>query len=104
MLTESGLKIQVKCRVIVGAGRPSETFSPFRSWDFDACVFVLFDSVTYDVIRAVEVSSQVIESLAYDTPWVAGKRMTVAQLGIAGVDGQDVTARIKAALAAIDQK
>jgi hypothetical protein len=33
----------------------TQQYSPFRSWDFDACVFITFDAYTYDVIQALEV-------------------------------------------------
>jgi hypothetical protein len=97
----SDAKIQVKCRVIAGIGRRSETFSPFRSWDFHSCVFVLLDSETYDVVQAVELPCDVVRGVAYDTAWVRGQRLTVSQLRTAVTLGKDVTAQIRHALESI---
>lgn len=36
--------LQVKVRLIAAGDRRSHTYSPFRSWNFDACVFVLLDA------------------------------------------------------------
>jgi hypothetical protein len=97
----SGTKLQVKCRVIAGDGRRSETFSPFRSWDFDSCVFVLLDSETYGVVLAVELPVDAVRGVAYDTPWVRGHRMSVGQLRSTAALGRDVTPELRLALEAI---
>src|SRR4051812_25900664 len=37
-----GRKIQVKCRLVVPDTKGTQQYSPFRSWDFDVCVFITF--------------------------------------------------------------
>jgi hypothetical protein len=53
--------LQVECRLVDQDDRRSQSFSPFRSWDFDACVFIVLDCNTEDAIRAVEGSRGVTE-------------------------------------------
>lgn len=48
-------RLQVKVRLIAAGDRRSHSYSPFRSWNFDACVFVLLDAHNYDVATAIEV-------------------------------------------------
>jgi hypothetical protein len=98
---EDGRLIQVKCRV-VGAGKRSQTYSPFRSWAFDACVFVVFNALTYDVLSATEVPAAAIEAAALPSDWVRGSRVTVA--AVPKLVGLDVTARVAAALEALDHE
>jgi hypothetical protein len=76
----AGRKLQVKCRVIDSAAKRTQQFSPFRSWGFDACVFVLLDSTTYEVIRALEIDVSNVESSSRAVAWVAGSRISVAQV------------------------
>lgn len=47
--TPSGERVQVKCRVVGPGTSRSAKFSPFRSYAFDSCVFVLLDQGTYNV-------------------------------------------------------
>ena len=67
--------LQVKVRLIAAGDRRSHYYSPFRSWDFDACVFVLLDAHTYDVTRAVEVPVAGVREMARETTWVRGFRI-----------------------------
>jgi hypothetical protein len=91
-------KLQVKCRLVGRDDRRSQSFSPFRSWEFNACVFVVFDCHTYDVVRAVEIPMETVKTLARESSWVKGHRVSVSQ--IAGpVEGvRDVTDLISHAL------
>lgn len=60
---DGGRKVQVKARVL-SKDNPSalrhRQLSPFRSWDFDAAVIVLF-AADYGVERATEIPRSVIE-------------------------------------------
>lgn len=67
--------LQVKVRLIAAGDRRSHNYSPFRSWDFDACMFMLLDAHTYDVVRAVEVPVDGVRALARETTWVKGFRI-----------------------------
>lgn len=97
-----GTLLQVKCRVIEPGSRRTAVYSPIRSWNFDACVFVILDSVTYEVEQAVEVPVDQVRAAARESSWVAGHRVTVGQVR-AGFDGAvDVTDRLREAYGAMD--
>ncbi len=57
--------LQVKSRIVTGAGRGERQLSPFRSWEFDAAVLVLFDD-DYRVMRAARVP---VSELRGDARW-----------------------------------
>ncbi len=90
--------LQVKVRLIAASDRRSHSYSPFRSWNFDACVFVLLDAHTYDVVRAVEVPVAGVQELAREVRWVKGFRIgTRADLRL--IDGAvDRTTNLRLAL------
>ena len=71
-----GRLLQVKCRVAA----PGQTgnYSFFRSWAFDACVFVQFDLASYDVASATEVPAAAVQGCARPSVHVNGSRI---QLG-----------------------
>lgn len=68
--------VQVKCRV----ARPGQAgnYSFFRSWDFDACVFVRFDPATYDITSAIEVPAAAVQALARASAHVNGSRVQLS--------------------------
>lgn len=90
-----GRRLQVKCRVAHGRGR-TQLFSPFRSWDFDACVFVIFDGFSYDVLRASEVGAEQVRAACRESVWVRGHRVTVAKVD--SLNGRDVTELLQSEL------
>ena len=73
-------KLQVKCRLVDKDSRRYESFSPFRSWEFHACVFLTLDCYTYDVIKAIEIPMATVKSIAHETAWVRGHRISVRQI------------------------
>jgi len=79
----------------------SEVFSPFRSFDFDACVFVVFDAVDYSVSRAVEVPASSVQALARRNEWVAGHRVRVFADLLAAPGAVDVTCQLRDAFASL---
>lgn len=95
--------VQVKCRVTDTSSTKSQTYSPFRSFAFDSCVFVLLDSVTYEVVSAIEVDREVVEESSSLSAWVAGRRVTVKQV-LALKEGKDVTTRVRKAQGDLDQR
>ncbi|MFF0316660.1 hypothetical protein ACFYPH_18795 [Micromonospora sp. NPDC005252] len=102
MRAADGTLLQVKCRVIEPGSRRTAVYSPIRSWNFDACVFVILDSVTYEVEQAVEVPVDQVRAAARESSWVAGHRVTVGQVR-AGFDGAvDVADRLREAYGAMD--
>jgi len=95
--------LQVKCRVTDASSKKSQTYSPFRSFEFDSCVFVVLDSVSYDVIRAIKVDREVVEKSSSLSVWVAGSRVTVKQV-LAMKEATDVTAQLRGAQADVDAR
>lgn len=51
-----GHRVQVEARVVDLVDKRTQTFSAFRSWEFDEALFLLFDARTYDLIWARELS------------------------------------------------
>lgn len=104
VLGPDGRKIQVKSRLVVSGAKGTQQYSPFRSWDFDVCVFVTFDASTYDVLQALEVLSQDIQTIAAPVPHVGATaarvntRTDFAQFP----DTADVTLRLREALVHLD--
>ena len=69
----SGEQLQVKCRVVDNPKRRSERqLSPFRSWDFDAVVVVLFDEL-FRVRRMTRLPADIVKAAAKPAPWVSGE-------------------------------
>lgn len=65
MLTADGESLQVKARIVTGAAgaRGERQLSPFRSWDFNAAVIVLFDDV-FHVARATRLPVETVKATA----------------------------------------
>ncbi len=91
-------RLQVKVRLVVTGRNASQNFSIFRSWDFDACVFVLLDAHTYEVVRSVEVPVASVVQVARESAWVKGHRVGT-RADLEGLPGAvDRTAEIRLAL------
>ncbi len=97
-----GRRLQVKARLVVNGARSSQVYSPFRSWDFDACVFVLLDAYTYEVRQAVELPASAVQDIAKEVAWVRGYRISTAIDLYALVGSVDRTAELAAALNHLD--
>jgi hypothetical protein len=100
-----GRQMQVKARVVAAsaATKPIQ-FSVFRSWGFDAAVFVVLAAETYDVLAAVELPAQSVEAKANQTAWVGGARLTVSIPVLKGLPGAiDRTALLQQALERLDE-
>lgn len=97
-----GRRLQVKVRLVGPHTGRSQIFSVFRSWDFDACVFVLLDAASYDIVSAVEVPVDGARAKARESSWVSGYRVRVGEdfTGLLGV--VDVTSRLRDALDSLD--
>lgn len=99
---DHGRRLQVKARLIAAGDRRSHNYSVFRSYDFDACVFLILDAHTYDVVQAVELSRASVEALAQETAWVKGFRIgtKVRLLEVPGAI--DVSSQVQQALDLLD--
>jgi hypothetical protein len=99
-----GRLLQVKSRVIASSARTKPIqFSVFRSWTFNAALFVVLSAETYDVVRAFEVPFASVLDRANASAWVGGERITLSLLGLAALPGCiDVTTKVQAALESLD--
>jgi hypothetical protein len=99
-----GRLLQVKSRVIAASARFKPTqFSVFRSWGFDAAVFVVFAAETYEILAAYEVPASAVRERASVSAWVGGQRLTLSLVSLAALPGcVDVTPRLQAALENLD--
>ena len=99
-----GRKIQVKCRLVAPGAKGTQQFSPFRSWDFDICVFITFDAFSYDVLQAWEVPSAGVEALATPVPHVGATaaRVHTRTPFMTAFGTRDVTSRLQAVLEHLD--
>lgn len=93
-----GRLLQVKTRLLAVGDRGSHVYSPFRSFDFDACVFLIVDAHTYDVVQAVEVPAASVEAVARPNEHVNGHRIGTRTPLLALPGAVDCTERIRAVL------
>jgi len=100
LLSDDGKRVQVKARLVDPADRRSQPFSAFRSWDFDIALFVLFDSRTYDIIWARELTSAETHELGRRVEHTNSSAVLVRQVAPAG---RDVTRALIAAFDGLDE-
>lgn len=93
-----GRRIQVKAMGGRAAGR-SGKFSPFRSFEFDTAVFLVFDAEQFDLMLAREVPGAEIEAVARYSSHTNGRQPTLRQIEALG---DDVTNEMRTAYDALD--
>jgi hypothetical protein len=99
-----GRLLQVKSRVIAAnaLSKPIQ-FSVFRSWNFDAAIFIVFAAETYEILAAYEVPANAVRERAIASGWVGGHRLTLSLTGLSALPGcVDVTAKLTVALENLD--
>jgi hypothetical protein len=96
LIAGDGRRIQVKVRNLRGDTRPSSAFSPLRSFDFDACAFVLVDEVEGRVAAAFEWTAQEVRDHGVHRAHTNGTVVRVRQVR-SGVIGTDITAEVASA-------
>lgn len=95
---QSGCRIQVKAmggRVVGRSGK----FSPFRSFDFDTAVFLIFAAETFELVLAREVDADSVEAVAPYSRHTNGRQATLRQVESLGLD---VTTEMREAFATLD--
>lgn len=92
----------MKCRVRAQKKGGAQTFSVFRSMDFDSCVFLLLHPETYELVAARELDRDVVTTLGRVSSHVNGRLVRVAQAFDEAVPGTDVTDRLRSAMAYLD--
>jgi hypothetical protein len=95
----TGRQIQVKARAIRLDDKRTQTFSAFRTWDFDAVVFLNFDSANYDIVWARELTSTEAIALGRRRELTNSSAINIAAVRSTGVD---VTERIRVAFDGLD--
>ncbi len=93
-------RIEIKSRVLSDPEKSGERqLSPFRSWNFDCAVIVLFDR-RYDVRRATRIKVSELKAASREDEWVSGKRVIARE---ALLDrGLDITKKVREAAARQD--
>lgn len=97
VLSAEGRRLQVKCRV---SDKPSgsQLFSPFRSFEFDAAVFVILSPSDLSVRAAVELPVSVVEAHARYRAHVNGHVVSTRIVRVQDPRSIDITSRLRAAL------
>lgn len=93
LIDDSGRRIQVKARAIE-VGTAPQTFSAFRSWDFEAALFVVVNASTYEVLWAQELSAEEAASLGRRRELTNSDAIRVNAVRTLGID---VTEKIRQA-------
>lgn len=88
--TPSGERLQVKCRVVQEGKRGQRQLSPFRTWDFDRAVIVLFDD-DYGISRCVALPRTVIQEHSTYREHVNGHVMRATDGVMNHASGEDWT-------------
>ena len=96
--TPTGSRIQVKAMGERAAGNGAK-FSPFRSFDFDTAIFLVFNGPTFNLVIAREVASAEVASLGRYSQHTNGRQPTLSQVSKAG---EDVLAEMTLAYGALD--
>jgi hypothetical protein len=96
LVAEDGRRVQVKVRVIRHDTRPSSSFSVLRSFDFDACLFLLIGEEENDVIAARELSVDEVQQLGRHRDHTNGTALRVGRLKSTDL-GVDRTSEFRAA-------
>ena len=93
VLTPEGERLQVKARVVTDEMNTGERqLSPFRSWDFDAAVIVLFAN-DFQVWRAVRIPVDVVKKAGRFSEHVRGD-LVIARNDLLE-QGEDWTDRLR---------
>ncbi|WP_235213486.1 hypothetical protein [Amycolatopsis sp. MJM2582] len=97
LLAADGRRVQVKARAVGPNTRASAIFSVFRSFDFEIAVLITFESATYALRWAREVTAGEIKAAVRHDPHVNGHRITISRGARLGLD---VTTRFHAVASA----
>ncbi len=91
-----GTRVQVKCRVVGESPKIGERqLSPFRSFDFDYLVIVLF-APDYSVRRAVQIPVDTVKALSRHRSHVNGHVLMATDSVLSGPDCLDITEAMRA--------
>jgi hypothetical protein len=88
--TSSGERLQVKCRVVHEGRRGPQQLSPFRTWDFDRGVVVLFED-DYSIHKCVALPVDILREHATYRAHVNGDVVRVTDALMEHPDAEDLT-------------
>jgi hypothetical protein len=92
-----GARLQVKSRVVSNPPRSGQLqLSPFRSFDFDDAVIVLFDDTDYSVRQAIRIPVDALRALAAHSQHVNGHIVHARPALMESPVAQDITALVRA--------
>lgn len=83
-------RLQVKCRVIDPAKSKGRQLSPFRTWEFDRAVIVLFDE-DYDIYRCAALPMAVLKEHSSYREHVNGYVVRATEALLAHPEAEDLT-------------
>jgi hypothetical protein len=93
--TPTGERLQVKCRVVDPARKSVQRqLSPFRTWDFDRAIVVLFDD-DYEVHRCVSIPRELIQEHAKYRSHVNGHVVRATDALMDDPSVEDLTAALR---------
>ena len=88
----------MKARVLSDPPKSGQLrLSPFRSFDFDEAIIVLFDDVDYGVRQAVRVPVDAVRAVALHNQHVNGHIVRARPALLSGPGTTDITSLLKAA-------
>lgn len=87
LTTDEGRTIQVKARTVSASTSPSAVFSVFRSFDFDVATLLVFDSRTYSLKWAREMSPGQVKEASRWSAHVRGHLLPIRVAEKLGTDG-----------------
>lgn len=96
--TPTGVRIQVKAMGSRSAG-VSAKFSPFRSFNFDTAIFLIFAAGSFDLMLGREVAAANVDAIARYSAHTNGKQPSLSQIRTLG---DDVTDEMRTAYLALD--
>lgn len=96
--TPTGVRIQVKAMGARSTAAAAK-FSPFRSFDFDTAIFLVFASGSFDLRLGREVTAADVDAIARYSAHTNGKQPSLSQIRDLG---DDVTDEMLASYLALD--
>ena len=92
----NGRRIQVKARVVSDPIKSGQRqLSPFRSFDFDEAVILLFDDADYSIRHAVSVPVEIVKDAAVYNAHVNGHIVHARPALITGPGSTDITSLLR---------
>lgn len=89
LTSADGLRVQVKVRVLRAGTNAAAVFSPFRSFDFDLCAFLIVDDLENRVIVAREWTVEQVRELSRHRTHTNGSVVRMSQIRRHDTIGRD---------------